>query len=408
MRKYLTLGLGILLFLVSSLPVFAETHSTSLKLAQSEYELGSLYFYGRGVKKDNTQALNWYLKSAEKGHAKSELAVSQVLAFGDNRNRRFQESLPWLIKAAGPHETPQISGMKAAQTSAKKNLRWMCKKGLVDFPDSHPYAHDPKCWLKRGNRLFIGSSRIDYYLMKDKSKYYGIEKDVILARHYLEKAFNAGEEKASINLAKIYGNGIGVPKDPEKFAYYLDIAGEIGDAKSNYHLAEQALNTGNDNHYFEKLKSASKKGHTKASSELAWAYFKGEKLEKNYHNAFMYFFLAGKRQYVRNRDPRHGDTRLPFFENTFLSSFQTEISAELLDKAHQEALNFAKENKFKSYRTKKITYAYNIAISDLEYVQETGGEWYKSNLFSNLSYYFLFFVLMYTIRGVAGSFIQRG
>jgi len=407
LARFVLVFLGLWYLYVQTPLALAETHQNSLSLAQSEFIQGSRYYYGLETEKDMDKALSWYMKSAEKGHAKSELAVSQVLSFGDFKNRRFEEALPWLIKASMPHTTPQISGSKKAEATAKKNLRWMCKKGLVDFPDEHPYAYDPKCWLKRGNRLFYGSSQLDYHLFKDKSKYYGIKKDYVSARHYLEKAFEAGEEKASINLAKIYKNGLGVKRDAEKFHFYVAIASDEGHGKSSYYLAEQALESKDHSEYIEKLHASAQEGYWKATSKLSLAYFNGEYVDKNSEMAFMYFFLSGKSSYVRNRDARHGDTRLPFIKNTFLPIFQTEISLELLEKAHQDALNFAKDNNFRSSQMKKIDRSYNIAVSDFHYVQETGGEWHKSATLSRLSYYFLFFVLMMVISSVARRIVHR-
>ena len=406
-EKYLINILVGVLTVFSPTLALAELSDHELGRAQAEFVQGSRYFYGRGTEKDMDKALEWYMKSAERGHAKSELAVSQVLAYGDLKNPRYQEALPWLIKASSPHNTPQISGMERAQVSAKKNLRWMCNKGVVDFPDTHPYAHNPKCWLRRGNRLYRGSSPIDYYLLKDKKKYYGVKKDYVAARNYLEKAFEAGQTKAAANLAIIYYKGLAGPKDMEKFDFYVNIASEVGHAKSSYYLAERAFKNGNYKHYIDKLNSASQRGHVKALSKLAWEYFNGEHLNRNHDSAFTYFFLAGKTEFVRKRDVRHGDFRLPFFKNRFLPTFKTDISLKLLKNSHKKAQDFAKENKFKPYQIKKIDRSYNIAVSDFNYVQETGGEWYKSNISSRILYYLMFFFLIMILRSIAETIIRK-
>ena len=392
----------------ASSSTWAKMDESGLKLSQVEFETGSKYFYGIGVEKDLDTALFWYLKSAEKGHAKSELAVSQVLAFSDPKNRRFEEALPWLIKAEGPHKTPQISGQSKAEASAKKNLKWLCKKGLVDFPESHPLASDPTCWLNRGKRLFYGISRVDYHLLKDKKKYYGvIKRDYIASRHYLEKAFSAGETEAAIHLAKIYGKGLGTPKDVEKFTYYTEQASEYGHGDSNFLLAERAKAAGDDQDYIEKLKSAAKGNNREALRDLGWAYLYGDHVDQNHETAFMYFFLSGHSTFVRQRDARHGDTRLPFFENKFLPIFQTEISLEMLEHSHEKALTFAKENGFRRYQIKKIERSYKIAVSDFHYVEETGGEWHKSGIFPRIATYILLFAAMLVLRSVASSVVNR-
>ena len=406
MIKYLILTLGVCLCWSSATLAWAKADQESLSVAQAEYQKGSDYYYGQGVEKDVEKALSWYLKSAKKRHAKSELAVSQVLSFGDLKNRRFTEALPWLIKAEGPHEAPQISGMEAAHAIAKKNLRWMCKKGLVDFPQSHPYANDPICWLKRGDRLLHGSSLINYYAMKDKKKYYGVEKDYVASRLYLEKAFAAGEMEAAIHLATIYQKGLGIPKDMEKFEYYTEFASIEGHGESNYYLAESALEGGDSSEYIEKLKSSAQDGYWKATKELAWAYFTGDNVETDKETAFMYFFLRGQSSFVRGNGHR-GDLRFPFSENRFLPTFQTEISLETLETSHKNALKFAGDYNFRSHQIKEIDRSYNIAVSDFHYVMETGGEWHKSDIGSRLTFYLLFFIAILVFRSIAETIVDR-
>ncbi|WP_427453971.1 tetratricopeptide repeat protein [Litorimonas sp. WD9-15] len=406
--KSLTILIGLFLHLTVSFVAQAGTTDSELTLAQAQFQKGSQYYYGRGVEKNLDQALFWYLKSAEKGHAKSELAVAQVLAFGDRKKPRYQDALPWLIKAQGPHTSPQISGMEKAEASATKNLKWLCRKGLVDFPKDHALAKDPNCWLKRGDRLFHGSSSLNYYLKKDKKKYYGvIKKDYVASRHYLEKAFFAGKTEAAIHLAEIYKKGLDVQPDSEKFDYFTKQAAEEGHGKSNYYLAEQALEAGDNHDYVEKLNSAAAGDSWEASQKLAWAYFYGDGVNQDYERAFMYFFLREQSTFVRERDPRHGDTRLPFFKNKFLSVFQTEISLETLEHAYRQAVDFAEDHNFRQSKFEKIERSYNIAVSDFHYVKETGGEWYKSDLLSKLSIYFLFFIMVLTIRTVTSGLINR-
>src|ERR1700723_2570184 len=40
--------------------------------AKSQWALGAMYNYGRGVPKDYVEAVRWYRKSAEQGYAKAE------------------------------------------------------------------------------------------------------------------------------------------------------------------------------------------------------------------------------------------------------------------------------------------------------------------------------------------------
>jgi len=254
-----------------------------------------------------------------------------------------------------------------------------------------------------------------------------VHKDYVSAKNYLEKAFDAGETEAAINLAKIYFNGFGTPKDVEKYDYYVKFAAAVNHNKSNFYLAEKALEAKTEQLYSEKIYYAAQSGEKRALSALGWAYFNGNRrrdyedeitadLDTNNETAFAYFFLAGRRQYVRGRHRgyvkgqhywrlRNDDIFLPFLENKFLATFQSEISLDLLARSRAEALNFAKENKFSSSHIKIIDKSYYTAVDDLNYFKE-GGKLNQSRLWLRLLYLFLFTISIYTISTVSQAFIK--
>jgi len=53
--------------------------------ADAQYNLGELYAQGRGVAHDEAEAIAWYRKAVEKGHAGAQAALSKIeAARGDN------------------------------------------------------------------------------------------------------------------------------------------------------------------------------------------------------------------------------------------------------------------------------------------------------------------------------------
>jgi hypothetical protein len=61
--------------------------------------VGSLYDYGQGVKQDKAAALQWYLKAADKGSGRGQLAAGAILA-KDAKQRNLVEAYKWLTVAA--------------------------------------------------------------------------------------------------------------------------------------------------------------------------------------------------------------------------------------------------------------------------------------------------------------------
>ena len=86
--------------------------------AQAQVELGWLYGWGRGVAKDEVQAMGWYRKAAEQGNADGQSSLGIVLLDGSAALRDEAQALTWIRKAAD-------QGNKTAQY----NLAYMYANG---------------------------------------------------------------------------------------------------------------------------------------------------------------------------------------------------------------------------------------------------------------------------------------
>ncbi len=69
-------------------------------LAGAQYNLGSLYFFGSGVPRDNQEALKWYRKSAEQGFIPAQFYLGWMHANGKGVEEDFKEAIKWFKKAA--------------------------------------------------------------------------------------------------------------------------------------------------------------------------------------------------------------------------------------------------------------------------------------------------------------------
>jgi len=399
---------GIALFLSISYVVIglnaqandAQKPRSPHALAQTHYEMGSRYRLGIGIEKSPELALDWFTRAANKGSAKGQYAVAWMLAFSEDEGARdYLAALPWLLKASGPHPAPHESGYRDAQKRAEKKLKWMCRKGVVEFPDSHPFSKDPTCLLARGNRLFHGRDKLSEVLAGSRN--YGVEKDYVQARKYLERALESGEKKAAVNLAKIHKKGLGTDKDETKFEYYLQIAGETNDGETNYYLAERANKNGNTDQYIERLKQAAVGKHSRASKQLGHVYFKGDIVEKDTETALMYYLLGGHRNYAKSYHGGRIDTK-----PEMVAFYLTDSAFATLETAKARADDFAKEHKFRRYGLKNIEESYSRAKSDLNWVKETNGvvpfkNTFGGNLFYRIFLIFCFGMMLWVIRSLA-------
>ncbi|WP_179119530.1 tetratricopeptide repeat protein [Ensifer adhaerens] len=78
--------------------------------AAAQSMIGSLYAYGRGVPKDDSQAFHWFKRAADQGDLSAQYAVSQLYETGRGVERDTQAAVHWLKKAAeGGFSVAQLS-----------------------------------------------------------------------------------------------------------------------------------------------------------------------------------------------------------------------------------------------------------------------------------------------------------
>jgi hypothetical protein len=68
--------------------------------ADAQCLLGTLYAKGRGMPKNNAEALRWYRAAAEQGNAKGQYYLAVIFDMGDGVPRDYAEALKWYRKAA--------------------------------------------------------------------------------------------------------------------------------------------------------------------------------------------------------------------------------------------------------------------------------------------------------------------
>ena len=374
MRAVITLSICLIIELMTPTWAWADKVDSSYRMSQDPryqlYKQGQHYRFE--TKKNLDKSLSYHLEAAKADYAVSQYAVGYVLGFDKDRDPDYAESLFWMLKVIGTHETPQIPKYKNLKVEANKALRKLCKRGVVDFPESHPFSKDPYCWRKRGDKLFYGRDKLGEFF---GGKKHGVEQDYVKSRYYLEKAYEAGQVKASINLAKIYGKGLGVEINPAKYQKYVKSAAELGDSKTHLSLAEQAKAEGRIVDYIEHLEIAAKTKWplgSKASRTLGKIYFEGELVPHDFEKALMHFFLSGKRKYAKGEK-----LTLPGENSEMIRALRNVTAIENIDAAKVAADDFAIKHKFSDSKKRDIKRSYGYAVRNFHYVQRTGGQWYK-------------------------------
>jgi len=173
--------------------------------ARAQYLLASYYATGRGVVKDNVQAVKWYRKAAVQGNAQAQysLGFHYVRSLGVPRDHG--QALKWWLKAAeqGHADAQYMVGLCYGEGQG-------VRRDDVEAVKWHLKAADQGDVLAQNliaSRYFEGL---------------GVRKDYAEAAKWWHRAADQGNADAQYRLAKCYNSGLGVRKDEvEALAYFI-------------------------------------------------------------------------------------------------------------------------------------------------------------------------------------------
>ena len=76
------------------------------------FQLGAFYYYGlRGVRRDHSKALYWFLMAVEKGETRPFELIAEIYARGYGVERNFTEALKWFEAAAKRKQYSALNGI---------------------------------------------------------------------------------------------------------------------------------------------------------------------------------------------------------------------------------------------------------------------------------------------------------
>ena len=242
---------------------------------EAQYELGRMYFLGRDVAKNATEAEKWYQKAANQGNAKAQNELGNLYYTGLNVTRNYSEAIKWYQKAA-----------EQGIASAQYKLGYMYDYGQGISQNRVEAAK----WYKKAAE----QENVDAQYRLGNMFFYkvGIPEDIDEAIKWYKKAAEQGDIKAQKKLGEIYSNGAR-KKDPEAIKWYK-MAAERGDAEALKRLGdiyekENALEA------VKWYKMAIEQGNASASFNLGLIYEYGKPgIPKNKAEAIKWYRKAAE------------------------------------------------------------------------------------------------------------------
>ena len=109
---------SLLVFVLLSAAGFAANDFVKTKKkaeagdAKAQFELGYIYYNGKGVPKDYAESAKWYRKAADQGDAAAETMLGIMYSVGEGVSKDYAEAVKWYRKAAdqGDAATQSILG----------------------------------------------------------------------------------------------------------------------------------------------------------------------------------------------------------------------------------------------------------------------------------------------------------
>lgn len=176
--------------------------------ASGNYEMGLYCQTGDGFYTYPKEAVQYFLKAAEKEHVHAQYQLALAYHTGEGTKKNEDECVKWLEKAAAKshkeatellNEILEKQRTKREKTEFKNHLR-QAEKG-----DAYAQAKVAELYLNG----------------------VGVKEDVEKGIEWYEKASETDEGYAARQLAKIYSEGKYVPADSEKAAYWRMIGGVL-------------------------------------------------------------------------------------------------------------------------------------------------------------------------------------
>ena len=230
---------------------------------EAQFQMGKKYEDGDGVEKDMEQAIFWYTKTAEQGHAEAQYRLGNIYSLYDDdeynddndNNNNKEKAVFWYTKAAEQgHAEAQFQMGKWYENDDSSLQNYLVAKlwyekaanqghaeSQYNLGNIYRYGRGIPQEYSKAAYWYQQAAEQDYmeaqYNLGEMYYYgYGMKKDIEQAIFWYEKAANQGYANASYNLAKIYNYGFDVEIDHEECFFWYKKAAKQGHMEAQYEV----------------------------------------------------------------------------------------------------------------------------------------------------------------------------
>jgi len=181
--------------------------------ADASVNIGYMYYSGKGVSKDYTEAAKWFLKAAQQGDTQAQETLGRMYRDGRGVQQDYTEAAKWFLRAA-----------EEGDATARLDLGRMYLQG-DGVPQDSKQAEK---WIRKAADRDIAEAQSllgRMYLKGD-----GVSQDSKKAAKWIREAAERGDTQAQETFGRMYLQGDGVRQDSEEAANWSRKAKERFDS----------------------------------------------------------------------------------------------------------------------------------------------------------------------------------
>ena len=260
--------------------------------APAQAILGSMYFDGKGVRKNRKTAVDWYRRAAEQGNPNSQLRLGQFYIFGKGVTRDYDEAERWFQKAAehksASHQKTRdaahdhLSMLKTFRAAELGDASAQAEVGAIFaygiFRDPQDISEAIKWYHLAAEQGHAGAMSELGTIYQDgiKAAWRG---DYAPALQIFRSLADRGDPKGQTGLGKMYLKGWGVTQDFTEALKWYRKAAEQGCTEARADLAQIAKD------HYDRGQAYRRKGDlAQAVANYTWAVEIDPKSARAYNN----------------------------------------------------------------------------------------------------------------------------
>ena len=293
------------------------------------YIRGWRYANGRGVIQNDEQAVKWYRRAAEQGHAIAQYDLSWMYQHGRGVSQNSSEAAQWCRRAAeqGYADAQNTLGWRyqyvrgVGAQNYDEAIRWYCRAAEQEHPDAQanlrelsarfgaPRARNQQIDTDDAEAVMLDYRATEQNNIPEQSNARGFGRNNVRTFWHYQEAAQQGDTTALNNIGVMYANGRGVDQDYDEAINWFRQAAQQGNTTALNNLCQVYIHRGwiyvngrdvdqDDTQAFTWFRRAVLQGDAEAQNIVGWMYAQGRGVDQDYAQAFTWFSRAAEQEHA--------------------------------------------------------------------------------------------------------------